>query len=560
MLISRLCVTLAVLMGPIAALSQNAQPANANSTLQVTSRIVYVDVVVRDGAGHIVRGLTAKDFQVEENGKSQSIDYFADHTNDFSGVTETPASKLDFSNVGPVSNSVNIILFDFNNTAPQDMMYARKQMIRFLEGLPPGHQTALFVLGKRLHMLQNFTGSTDRLLAAAKAMQLEPSIAKTTGEQQQEGDFVAAFTAAVGRSASSSNAAQEGMLLEAGDEMQQSIDITQRALNEIAAAVSGYPGRKNLYWLADIFPLYGGPALEIHELAAAVTGTNAQHSPSIPGAMSLQDIGEANQSIANAQIAVYPILLTGVDASGMGPEASGMTSREDLFEKKAALHIMMNNLADTTGGHAYYGTNDFVGALRSGFEDGSSYYTLAYIPQNVKWNGAFRKIKVQLAAKGYSLSYRRGYYATDDSRSGSKVSPAQELNAALQPATPETTMLRLRSSVDLPDKQSPYLLVKTAVDPEGIDFTTDARGTRRGRLLVLLVALNQDGAQQAAPPQSSGALNLDFTPEQYQSILKTGIQFGLRLPLKPGSYRLRLGVTDMNNHRVGTLDMPVTVR
>jgi hypothetical protein len=29
--------------------------------------------------------------------------------------------------------------------------------------------------------------------------------------------------------------------------------------------------------------------------------------------------------------------------------------------------------------------------------------------------------------------------------------------------------------------------------------------------------------------------------------------------LKPGSYRLRLGVSDMNNHRLGTLDMPVTV-
>jgi len=76
--------------------------------------------------------------------------------------------------------------------------------------------------------------------------------------------------------------------------MQHAIDITQEALREIAAAVSGYPGRKNLYWLADRFPLYGGPTLEIHELSAAITGSNALRSAPIPGVMSTQDIAEVN--------------------------------------------------------------------------------------------------------------------------------------------------------------------------------------------------------------------------------------------------------------------------
>jgi hypothetical protein len=33
----------------------------------------------------------------------------------------------------------------------------------------------------------------------------------------------------------------------------------------------------------------------------------------------------------------------------------------------------------------------------------------------------------------------------------------------------------------------------------------------------------------------------------------------LELRLSPGSYRLRLGVSDMNNHHVGTLDMPIQI-
>jgi hypothetical protein len=31
------------------------------------------------------------------------------------------------------------------------------------------------------------------------------------------------------------------------------------------------------------------------------------------------------------------------------------------------------------------------------------------------------------------------------------------------------------------------------------------------------------------------------------------------LKLSPGHYRLRLGVTDMMSHRLGTLDMPVAI-
>ncbi|MFZ0663792.1 MAG: VWA domain-containing protein [Acidobacteriaceae bacterium] len=572
MLNTRICLALAVLISPVAALSQNAKPASANSTLRITSRIVYVDVVVRDRASHIVRGLTEKDFHLLEGGKPQTVVYFADHTHDFSAPVEVPPSKTEFSNVGPVSNSVNIVLMDFWNTATQDQPYARKQMIRFLEALPPGHQTALFVLGGRLRMLQNFTGNTDRLVAAAKAMELKPSVMRTTGEQQQEADLVTSFIEAMGRSASPNNAAADGLSLQGGDETQRAMDITREALSEIAAAVSGYPGRKNLYWLADQFPLFGGPALEIHELAddVAAFNTSAQAPPAkmagLPEPLSPQDIAEANQGLANAQIAIYPILLTGVDASGMEAEARGITNPQQLFTYRTQLHTMMDNLAYTTGGQAYYGTNDFAGALRKGFDDGSSYYTLAYVPQNGNWNGAFRKIKIEMAAHGYSLSYRRGYFATRDN--SVPEDPAKELNAALQPATPESTMLRLRSKIVMPDKQHPYLTVDTAVDPAGIDLTTDAAGVRHGKLLVLLVAMSagavpKNGGKGIAPPdsppQTSGTLHLDFTPDEYRSVLKTGIQFGLKLPLNPGNYRLRLGVTDLNNNRIGTLDMPVQV-
>jgi peptidyl-tRNA hydrolase len=52
-------------------------------------------------------------------------------------------------------------------------------------------------------------------------------------------------------------------------------------------------------------------------------------------------------------------------------------------------------------------------------------------------------------------------------------------------------------------------------------------------------------------------LKLDLTPDQYQIAITSGVPVHQELTLKPGKYRLRLGVSDMSTHNLGTLDMPV---
>ena len=564
MLIVRTRSLLAALLCPVFAFAQNITPS-AGNTVRITSRIVYVDVVVRDGNGRIVRGLAEKDFRVLEDGKPQNIDFFRDHTQDVQSASTQAANKSDslsFTNVDPRgegATSINIILFDFFNTAPQDQPYARKQMIRFLENLPSGRQTALFVLGTRLRMLQSFTGSTDRLVAAAKAMQLESSSVQTVGAQQQDLDMAQRFAAAVGRSASGMNPVTQQSIWAGGENVQRATDITKTALDQISAAVSGYPGRKNLFWLADTFPLYGGPTLEINELSQAV----------LKNTMSTADEADANRAVATAQIAIYPISLAGLEAGGIGPESNvdpqngGELARQ--FNNRNAMHEMLNNMADATGGGAYYGTNDFAGALARGFEDGSSYYTLAYAPENHNWNGHFRKIAVKLAQGGYSLSYRRGYYAVPDQPAG-EINAAGILNAALQPDTPESTMLLLKSKVQLPDAQHAAVRVDSVIDPNNVSFSTDARGRRHAHLLVTLVAIPDEGdyhegkKQDASPlPQTSGAYIVDLDPQTFRKLFSSGMPMHQELTLTPGSYRLRLGVTDLTGNRTGTLDMPIEI-
>lgn len=54
-----------------------AKAEQGNFTIQTTSRLVLLDVSVKDAAGGFVSGLTKDDFKVFENGKPQAISQFA---------------------------------------------------------------------------------------------------------------------------------------------------------------------------------------------------------------------------------------------------------------------------------------------------------------------------------------------------------------------------------------------------------------------------------------------------------------------------------------------------
>jgi hypothetical protein len=102
--------------------------------------------------------------------------------------------------------------------------------------------------------------------------------------------------------------------------------------------------------------------------------------------------------------------------------------------------------------------------------------------------------------------------------------------------------------------------VASTIDPSGLELITTADGHKRGQIRVLLVALEEtsevDQGGTAAPPQTTSVLNLDFDPALYPKLLASGIGITQQLKLKPGRYRLRLGVEDLRSHRLGTLDMP----
>jgi VWFA-related protein len=100
------------------------------------------------------------------------------------------------------------------------------------------------------------------------------------------------------------------------------------------------------------------------------------------------------------EVSVYPIDTRGLQvdpaysaASGRAPSAgsAGAFSTRQFFE-----HNDLDQVAEATGGHAFYNTNGIKQAVAEVIDTGSSYYTLSYYPTNKKWDGSYRNLKLEL--------------------------------------------------------------------------------------------------------------------------------------------------------------------
>jgi VWFA-related protein len=587
-----------VLLFPVVLPGQTLVPLE---TLHVTSRIVYVDVVVRDGRGQVVRGLTQNDFRVTEDGAQQRIDLFRAYTSNETARTVGPpadaaAAKLEFSNAsaGKVSGTVNMILFDLLDTSQANQTYARRQMLKFLTELPPGHRIALFILSDRLHMIQSFTGDSDLLARAAAALLPKASfLFHSASAQARDADVLGMLPASMKSGGDSSFAMDlaDELAREDFEHAQERNSVTNAAFRDLAQATSAFPGRKNLIWLSESFPLEAVATLQMF------------HSP-LGSSFFMADLsGSTSKTISDSRIAVYPISVAGLETEGVNATLNGTTAAggsgaalgggqaigngintvdpesqggqaaaqpggqtggarlPDTLGQQAnsrfALRDQLDEIAEQTGGEAFVGTNDLAGALRKSLEEGENYNSLAYSPSNQKWNGRFRKIRVELP-KGYSLSYRRGYYAVEEP-APVELSSTQELDVALGPVSPELDLIPIRSKVYLPNETRTSLQVDALLGAKAVGFVVGADGSRTAQLRVEMIAIPQASPKGEPMGQTAEDLSFHLSEAQYQVATNNGLPVRLQLALKPGRYRIRLGVSDRSNHRIGTVDMPVEI-
>src|ERR1700722_19011553 len=79
-----------------------ADPASSLLTLRVTSRLVYIDVTVRDSHGQFIRGLTQEDFKLFEDGHEQSFRLDVHSKDPAEGAAGTAKTETTSRHVAPL--------------------------------------------------------------------------------------------------------------------------------------------------------------------------------------------------------------------------------------------------------------------------------------------------------------------------------------------------------------------------------------------------------------------------------------------------------------------------
>jgi VWFA-related protein len=586
-----------------------AMEATPTLTIRTGTQVVALDVVVTDNAGKLVKGLQQSDFGVTEDGKPQRVKFFKEFTQ---GQVEEAATVLPargplppnvFSNYAlpPESAAVTVVMLDLLNTPIQDQIRAQDELVSFLKKKPKDTKIAICVLGNQLQMIQGFTDDPGTLLAAAKgkkaSQRLRPldvrdaefDIGLREGRESSRFAGVLQFlTETVAQQQS------ELRLIDADNRMFVTVD----AFAHIARYLDGIPGRKNLVWLSGSF------------LLGIIPESNGSN-PFLENAYYTENLKKVANLLGDAHVAVYPVSVKGLETNPLfaaanndlapvtmtaGPPGAGFGKRvpgssvanavmmDRMDEFSLGLndeHATMTKLATQTGGQAFFNTNDLSGAIKAATEQGANYYALSYTPTNKNYNGAFRKLKVTLAGKRYHLAYRTGYYAIDPF---APLRPSKDLTsslarAAMQQGSPQSRQIVFGARVvpvgkprivqeagsARPTKKKKHEEAPVEMQRYGIDhavafsdlrFTPTPEGKYHGVVNFMVTAFDSEGKQIASQLSQSVA---DLKPEVMKDIMAGGVRVHQEIDVPVNGVAMRLGVEDVSNSHVGTMEIRLPV-
>lgn len=488
---------------------------------------VIVNVTVTDNHGNPVHGLTRNDFTLKEDGVPQRVLYFRAHNFD-KGMTYTPpkypALPPDtFVNLpsAPERGPLYVLLYDLVNIPIKYQPVARAQLVKFIKAKPAGARMAIIVSSDGLHLVQGFTTSRQKLLAAVnpKSSRAHVPMVFLMGINFGQGDPVSA----TGR------------------------------LDEVAQYLAPMPGRKNLIWFSSKFPIWLFASLQstvpLHEMAKKTLNL-----------------------LADNQIAVYPVDATGLPtyesysprlviggaAKQISARRSGTSKQSNSPPVPAATthgvsHLYQSywtqdSIAKLTGGEAIYSRNRLAGALAKAVEDGGSYYTLMYSPSNTDFQGHLRHIKVMLTSGHYHLSYRRAYFGTRESAQNSPNT--QSVKAMMEHGAPEYHQLifgvHLQKGPSSHSAETYTVLYTVMAQP------LRAAGDKHPSLQIAAAAYGSDGKLL------NSTINKVESPSagtnKYNAPRKV-YQMEIRFTVPRAAKYLRFGVRDLRTGKMGALEI-----
>jgi len=514
---------LGTLLLPLWLNAQTATPDDGDSapqaaSISVSARLVVLDVVVTVKDGKPAEGLTAKDFEVLEDGKPQrirSVEPPSAHTLPPASVAAGAAEVYDPASPASFGRSpVTVLVLDQKNTRFADSSFARRELHDYLAKQPAllAQPTSLLtVYDNTFRQLAGFTRDRDALLKTLAAAPVKYAWELETFGNTSDGPL---------------------------DRMESDL----RVLEQIAQSDARIAGRKNLIWVGGGFPtidpasIDGDDALEVKNTLQHVTDVL------LDTRVTLYAIDPSSSAAGLTEITDTTQLEVAEATGGtLGVGNDPFNASED-FDK----------LGPVTGGRVIRARNDVAQLIDNSIELGASYYTVSYTPSSTAQTAAqYRKIKVVCLRPGLTATTRSGYYSGQTQQDKSAATAAYDLSTAAEGTLPLNGLHV--TVVPEPDGALDTYVVRAGA-PE-LTWKPRADGSSVASVYVMAVSLNAKGKV------------LGHTLHGMKATAKPGTDlrdpahfagFVFTAQPSPKTTTLRFIVRDSATGRMGSFDLPLT--
>jgi VWFA-related protein len=531
-------LTVAALCAPLVATAPSpAQPSPAPRTPAFRSGLdlVVINVVVRDRNGELVRGLTRDDFTVLEDNAPQEIGTF-----DFEQLdAETPAAPPPPILAGgpgaaraPLPSRpalalegrrVIVLFFDVSSMATEEVGRAIQSARDYIDARrSPADVIAIVSLGTSLRVEQDFTASGEALLAALD--RLDPVAASGFATAAAETDATAGI--------------EETFV---PDDTEFSLFTTDRRLDAIRAladALAPIEQKKSLIYFS------GGMNQSGLDNRAALTAVTDR--------------------AVRANLTLYTVDARGLQAVVPGGEAEAGSARGDgafsgrtmetARDQVAESEDALNELAEDTGGRAFFDRNEFAAAFEQMIRDTTAYYLLGYSSNNPTRDGRYRRVRVTVRQPDVKLEYRSGYYAPRDFAHSTREDREQQLQDQLASERPATDLpVHGEAGYFRTGKNRYYVPLWILVPGRAVGFTR-SRDTDRATLDILGVVRDERDRPVAWIRDT-----VNVAVSATQAVQRKNVQYETSFELPAGRYRLRIALRENQTGSFGSLDASFVV-
>ena len=533
------------------------QQSPPGSVFRSRLNLISVDVIVRDKSGAVVRGLTANDFDIREDGRPQEVSSFSFEqvtqktlpalaSSEFlagvearlaEGMTRpapsadakpavTDAPQAPMTSEMLAGRRLITLVFDVSSMQPEDVQRAVDSARKYVDQqMTAADLIAVATVGSTLHVLSDFTADRGKVLTALG------TLAYTDGTATEA---PAATTAATDEAAA--EATDENLATDAAELDMFNNDVRLRALKTLADALSPIEQKKAiLYFSAGMARSGQDNQVELRSaINAAVRANVAIYAIDTRGLQAVVPGGDARQ------------------ASGRGQALFSGRGVEQQFAQLSSSQDTLTSLAADTGGRAFTDSNDFGEAFARVQRDMSAYYLLGYSSTNTARDGRFRRIQVRTKRDGLRVEARAGYYADRDfthtSRSDREAQLEEQMFAAVSatdlPVLVSGGWFRLAAdryyvpvSLTVPGSAVPVANARDVVSLDVLGMVRDERNFPVGRFRETL----------KLPPGTGTTL-------AGKQIL---YQSGVTLP--PGRFAVKVVVRENTTGLIGSFEAPIVV-